>query len=395
VVIGIDVGKHEQRASVIAGGGECAGTLRWEAPGESAEFLAWVRRLVGVVEGVEVAMEPSGTYGDALRHQLVQLGCEVYRLSPKRTHDAAEVFDGTPSLHDSKSSQLVAQLHLQGLSEIWEPRGEVERECRARVSVLSYLEKNQQRLVNRLEALLSRHWPESLSVGALQRKSFVALLAQEPSPERIARAAESSEQLLRRVSRGKLSAEIRAALVKLAGSTLGVPMMASERDALRWTAQELLRVRAQIRQVTKELEEIARHHDEIARMRELVGPKTAAVVVAKLGLPSRYRHARAFRKGLGMNLKEKSSGKHQGQLHITKRGPGVARWYLYLATLRLLQKDASFAAWHRAKVGRDGSGPQTRSIVALTRKLALALYHVACGARFDSRLLFDTQRLGC
>lgn len=339
-------------------------------------------------------MEPSGTYGDALRHQLVRLGCVVYRVSPKRTHDAAEVFDGTPSLHDSKSSQLVAQLHVQGLSEVWESRSEIERECRALVSVLGYLEKNQQRLVNRLEAQLARHWPESLSAGALQRKSFVALLAQEASPEHIARAAESSEGLLRRVSRGKLSAEIRATLVRLAGSTLGVPMTKAEREMVRFTAQELLRTRAEIRRVEGELENLPQSSDEVGRLRSVVGPKTTAMLIGKLGLPSRYRHARAFRKSLGLNLKEKSSGKHQGQLRITKRGPGLVRWYLYLATLRLIQSDSRFKAWHRAKVRRDGSGPQTRSIVALTRKLALALFHVAHGARFDSRLLLDPQRLG-
>ena len=395
VAVGVDIGKQEQRGAVVLGDGDCRGTLRWQAPEETGLFLGWMRRLLEVGGRVEVAMEPSGTYGDALRHQLGELGCEVYRVNPKRTHDAAEVYDGTPSLHDSKSAQLVARLHLQGASELWEKRGELERECRARMGVLSYLEKNQQRLVNRLEALLSRHWPESLSEGALQRKSFVVLLAEEPSPGRIAAAAERSEELLRRASRGKLSEEKRSSLVRSAGSTLGVAMMAAEREEVSWMARELLRIRAEIQRVETQLEELPRSDREISDLRQVVGAKTAAALLALIGRPSRYRNAHAFRKSLGLNLKEKSSGKHQGQLRITKRGPGLARWYLYLATLRLLQTDPCFAAWHQAKVGRDGTGPKTRSIVALTRKLALALYHVAQGARFDSRLLFDTQRLGC
>ena len=44
---------------------------------------------------LEVAMEPSGTYGDALQRHLSHLGLSVYRVSPKRVHDAAEVYDGT------------------------------------------------------------------------------------------------------------------------------------------------------------------------------------------------------------------------------------------------------------------------------------------------------------
>jgi hypothetical protein len=36
-------------------------------------------------------MESSGMYGDVLRHQLPDHGLPVYRMSRKRTHDAAEV----------------------------------------------------------------------------------------------------------------------------------------------------------------------------------------------------------------------------------------------------------------------------------------------------------------
>jgi hypothetical protein len=49
-------------------------------------------------------MESSGTYGDVLRHQLLEQGVPVYRMSGKRTHDAAEVYDRVPSLHDAKSA---------------------------------------------------------------------------------------------------------------------------------------------------------------------------------------------------------------------------------------------------------------------------------------------------
>jgi transposase len=43
---------------------------------------------------------------------------------------------------------------------------------------------------------------------------------------------------------------------------------------------------------------------------------------------------------------EKSSGKTKGGLHITKRGPGIARLFLYLAALRLIQRDRIIRAWY-------------------------------------------------
>lgn len=56
---------------------------------------------------VEVASEPTGTYGDALNYQMHLAGLALYRVSPKKTHDAAELFDGVPSQHDGKDATLV------------------------------------------------------------------------------------------------------------------------------------------------------------------------------------------------------------------------------------------------------------------------------------------------
>jgi len=55
-------------------------------------------------------MEPTGTYGDFLKAQAMGREIAVYVVSPKRCHDAAEIFDGVPSLHDAKATVLLAQL---------------------------------------------------------------------------------------------------------------------------------------------------------------------------------------------------------------------------------------------------------------------------------------------
>ena len=62
-------------------------------------------------------MEPSGTYGDVLRHQLKSDDFPVFMVSGKRTHDAREMFDGVPSLHDAKAAAIIARLHADGLSK--------------------------------------------------------------------------------------------------------------------------------------------------------------------------------------------------------------------------------------------------------------------------------------
>ena len=101
----------------------------------------------------------------------------------------------------------------------------------------------------------------------------------------------------------------------------------------------------------------------------------------------------ALLKAMGLNLKERSSGKYKGQLKLTKRGPSRTRKYLYFAALRMIQKDPVVRAWYDRKLQRDGGRVKNRAVIAVMRKLVRAAYHVARGESFDARKLFDVRRL--
>jgi transposase len=64
---------------------------------------------------LKVAMEPTGTYGDAIRFQVEKAGVAVAMAQPKKTFDSREIFDGVPSLHDGKSAVLIARLSGEGI----------------------------------------------------------------------------------------------------------------------------------------------------------------------------------------------------------------------------------------------------------------------------------------
>ena len=88
-----------------------------------------------------------------------------------------------------------------------------------------------------------------------------------------------------------------------------------------------------------------------------------------------------------MNLKEKSSGQHKGQIKITKRGSGPARRDLYLATRRLINHNEIISTWYEKKVQARGGRHKLKIVVALMRKLSRALWYVARGQAFDARRL--------
>jgi transposase len=94
----------------------------------------------------------------------------------------------------------------------------------------------------------------------------------------------------------------------------------------------------------------------------------------------------AYRKAMGLNLAERSSGKYKGQLKISKRGSAVVRRWLYLAALRHVRREPTKTWYARQKKDRRGEGKP--AVIALMRKLALALYHVGHGQKYRQQHLY-------
>ena len=128
--------------------------VRWKAPHDNTKAIEMVRSLRAAGVAVQVALEPTGSYGDALRHQLAQHDVKVYRVSGKRTHDAREVYDGVPSLHDAKSAAIIAKLHFDGASTLWPTPADAKRRLQASIARMEMFKSHYLRLVNMLEGLI-------------------------------------------------------------------------------------------------------------------------------------------------------------------------------------------------------------------------------------------------
>ena len=87
LVFSVDVAKENFYGAFMISPMEALGTIKWQHPGETPALGGCLSALE--VSRIEVALEPSGTYGDSLRGFLRGLGLETYLVSPKRVHDAA------------------------------------------------------------------------------------------------------------------------------------------------------------------------------------------------------------------------------------------------------------------------------------------------------------------
>ena len=184
-----------------------------------------------------------------------------------------------------------------------------------------------------------------------------------------------AQQKLKRWGGSLLSPEKIAALLESARTTVGVRTTAATQKSLQRCAEAAHQASTAVRRTKASLTRRAKKHVILSRMAPAVGHATACVLWAAVGNPQDYHCGAAYRKAMGLNLKERSSGQYVGQLKITKRGSSMARRWLFFAALRILQQEPVWTWFQQKKLKDNQSGG--KAVVAIMRKLALALYAVA------------------
>jgi transposase len=391
LVFAIDVAKVDMVAAFADERGQAVAFITWKNPSENGQVLAALAQVRGEGYQVEAVMESSGTYGDVLRHQLIEAAVPVFRVGGKRTHDAREIYDGVPSLHDAKCAAIIAKLHAEGISALWPAATAEKRNLRAAVELMDLYQERYLQLVHRLESWLARHWPELPEILELTSATLLALLGRIGGPAQVAAAPEQARRLMRGMSHQLMDPAKIERVIEGAPRSAGVPMLDLERETLMAIADEAQKSFRAFTSAKTSLEKLAMQ-THAQKMASTVGKATAAVFATFVGDPSLFASSAAYVKAFGLNLREKSSGKFQGHLKITKRGSGRARQYLWLAVCRWVQKDPIARAWYDRKVGRD-AGRRAKAIVALMRKLAGALYHIGRGDQYDAAKLFAVKKV--
>lgn len=386
-VFAIDLAKEKQYAILANADKLVSELICWNHPEQTREVLT---ALGGLGCPLDIVMESTGTYGDALRHQFRQSGFSIYQMNAKRVSDAQEIYDGVPSMHDAKSATVIARLHAEGLSKPWVELTDEERNMDALRREYDMHHTQHQRNQNRLEAFLSRHWPEIGNLLDLDSVTLESLLIEYGSPAYIAADATGAAKKMRRWGKSLLSDEKIESVIKSACHSLGQPCTAIETRYLQALAKEMRHSRLQQKQAKEALESFVQSDDGLKELSNFIGMITTAILLSCHLDPRKYDCAHSLLKALGLNLKEKSSGRHAGQLKISKRGSSIARSYLYFAALRLIKSNPVAKTWYLNKVDPRA---KNKTVIAVMRKLANALWYVGRGEPFDANKLFSLSKV--
>jgi len=133
----------------------------------------------------------------------------------------------------------------------------------------------------------------------------------------------------------------------------------------------------QIKAADERLAALAKEDEVVARLCTApgVGPVTAASFVSTLDEADRFNGPKQVRAYLGLVPSERSSGERQQRGHISKAGPGRARYMLVEAAWTILRRrspaNVALHEWAAGIAARRGSRV---AVVALARELAGILY---------------------
>ena len=148
-------------------------------------------------------------------------------------------------------------------------------------------------------------------------------------------------------------------------------------------------VNEQIKAADERLAALAKEDKVVARLCTApgVGPVTAACFASTLDDADRFAGPKQARAYLGLVPSERSSGERQQRGHISKAGPGRARYMLVEAAWTILRRrstaNSALHEWAAGIAARRGSRV---AVVALARKLAGILYAMwRDGTKFESQ----------
>lgn len=405
--VGLDIAKAEIVVVIRWANGSYERPWSVKNPFEIRLLIQLLLLLKETCDSLTIGLESTGTYGEAVRRAMTEAFLEVHRISGKKVSDYREIFDGVPSQHDGKDAAMIAELTAfgKGAAWPWQAPSEAEQRLQHQVQRLHAFRNQSTQWQGRLEGLVTKHWPELSGLLKLGSVTALKLLIEYGSPACLAADPESAVKL-HQFSGGKLRRHKLEGVLESARTTMGLPMTESEMSWLREIASEVQGAEKKIAACEKQLKQIAEAHETMSRYVKQVGAVTLCVIWSCVGDPRQYSSSGAFLKALGLNLKELSSGKRQGELAITKRGPSLSRRFLFFWALRAVQKP-ELKKWYETfqKVGNNRNGSsehrKMKGLIAMMRKLCRSLWYTMqhdmefeYGKVFPGRPLEKRKRVG-
>jgi transposase len=388
LVVGIDIAKekHAAQATTFRGIVLTKRVIEFSNSLSGYEHLECsIRKLQEAhsMNDVIVGMESTGHYWFNIANWLMDRGIDVVLVNPATTKRNKENRDNSPSKSDPKDALVIADVVSRGYYTPYKPSDELFQRLRVLVKNREHWVVESGRLQNQITRWLDIRFPEYTSVfkEIFTPRSLATLRSfptptdlRGPTPPEIVKAWTSHMSRAGGARGHRKATELLHAASRSVGDVAGL-----EED--KWELQHLLDTYEQTRKTIDEADERIRNLLSQIPCAELlrsvgISVPACAAILAFGGDLRNLEHGNQLLRKAGLNLAERSSGKHQGKIKLSKRGNALLRKHLFFTVIHLLSHNPVFQALHERNV-KIKRMSKMKSVMKLIGKLARMLVAMA------------------
>ena len=391
MIVAIDIGKNKNSARFRDTDGNDS------RPFEFSNGRAGFDKFLGMIhwykarydaKRVVVGFESTGSYGIPLAHFLDRHNITTYMVNPVHTKRVKEIRDNSPGKTDQKDPSVIADIMQLGCTlSVIIPKG-TAAVLRNLVQARERANEMKNSCHNKMQELIFQIFPEfHLHIKNLLSKTARYLLEHHTLPEQLAQLTiDELSTILRKVSRGRFSTEKASELLDAArnhgGIFEGSSIIALE---IRQLIQSINNIQDFIDDLEAQIKDTLKTVPSSKPILSLkgIGAVTTATILGETAAFDGFTNAAEVEKLAGLNLFEISSGKHKGQVRISKRGRSLLRKALYFAALNVVKKQGAYHDKYQDYLKRGML--KNKALIAIARKLVRVIFAmVRDNTEFDS-----------
>ena len=329
------------------------------------------------LKDVVIGFESTGPYAEPLIHYLRRKPVRLVQVNPMHTKKLKELQGNSPNKTDQKDPKVIADIielgHALTLVIPEGPAAELRRLTQARERSV----QGRAALFNTLQHLVFVLFPEFLQVMKdVKTRSARYLLSRCPTPEDLLKCDfESLACSVWNISRGKVSRQRLQALYAAARESVGIQQ---GQEAMAFEIKNILRMIEASECFTSDVEEkMSSLLKQIPYSRSIlsikgIGEVTAAGLIGEVGDFRQFKTLSEITKLAGLDLFEISSGRHQGQRRISKRGRSLLRKLLFYAALNMVSRAGMMRQTYESYLQRGML--KMKALTAIARKLLRIIF---------------------
>lgn len=370
-------------------------------------FRKWALDLMAVYREEEfnykqivVALEPTGHYWQNLAGWCHDHKISVVQINPYAVKQYKEVEDNSQDKSDTKDPKTIANLAIGGnYSMPYIPEG-TYAELRALQRGRDQYQETRIAAVNRIHRLISIHFPEYTDVfDDIVSATSLILLMNAPFPSDIIAAgvdglkAIMKENKLRGTYMKKLNEIVDTAKDSI-GSKEGLD---TDRYLIREFAKDVKAYDDRISYIESQMAVKVCQITNADKLLKIDGISYVNLtgVLCEIGDINRFDDNKEIVKLSGLGIVSNSSGKHNGQKKISKRGRKRLRYWLFMIAKSLIMHNEEWREYYDYFRTRDTNPLKySQAVVAVASKFIRVLYAVLTkGVVYDAaKMKADIKR---